>query len=129
MADVGEHNLKIEKSTEVTQLEATAEVHVNKNGVLQLLEDDEIDEDELSHMKEEIENLKRQEEQLRKKQDFHETKKQLEKQKAKIESLKDRQMGQLGEELRASNRRANAEGSRKNLKIQATQRLLYSCNK
>ncbi|KAH3807430.1 hypothetical protein DPMN_135771 [Dreissena polymorpha] len=88
MADVGEQNLKIEKSTEVTQLEATAEVHVNKNGVLQLLEDDEIDEDELSHMKEEIENLKRQEEQLRKKQDFHETKKQLEKQKAKIESLK-----------------------------------------
>ncbi|KAH3707447.1 hypothetical protein DPMN_066853 [Dreissena polymorpha] len=62
MADVGEHNLNIEKSTKVTQLEATADVHVNKIGVLQLLEDDETDEDELSHMKEEIENLKRQEE-------------------------------------------------------------------
>ncbi|KAH3719391.1 hypothetical protein DPMN_062223 [Dreissena polymorpha] len=67
MADVGEHNLNIEKSTEATQLEATAEVHVNKNGVLQLLEDNAIDEDELLHMKEEIENLKRQKEQLRKK--------------------------------------------------------------
>jgi len=87
MADTGEQRLKIEKSTEVTQLEATA-AELNKHGVLQLLEDDDIDEDELSSMKEEIENLKKQEEKLRKQQDFHETKKQLEKQKAKIESLK-----------------------------------------
>ncbi|KAH3844712.1 hypothetical protein DPMN_086973 [Dreissena polymorpha] len=63
MADVGEHSLKIEKSTEVTHLEATAKV--KKNGILQLLEDDEID--ELSHMKEEIENLKKREEKLRNK--------------------------------------------------------------
>ncbi|KAH3881353.1 hypothetical protein DPMN_005278 [Dreissena polymorpha] len=37
MVDVGESNLKIEKSTEGTHLETTAEVHVNKNGVPQLL--------------------------------------------------------------------------------------------
>ncbi|KAH3800456.1 hypothetical protein DPMN_154089 [Dreissena polymorpha] len=53
MAHTGEQRLKIEKSTEVTQLEATA-AEVNKHGVLQLLEDDDIDEDELSSMKEEL---------------------------------------------------------------------------
>ena len=39
--------------------------------------------------------------------------------------VSDRQMGQLGEELRASNRRAYAEGSRKNLKIQWESFLLF----
>ncbi|KAH3729012.1 hypothetical protein DPMN_054975 [Dreissena polymorpha] len=72
LADTGEQRLKIEKSTEVTELEATA-AEVNKHDVLQLLEDDDIDEDELSSMKEEIKNLKKQEEKLRKQQDFHET--------------------------------------------------------
>ncbi|KAH3835452.1 hypothetical protein DPMN_108799 [Dreissena polymorpha] len=52
MADVGGPSFKSEIPTKVPNLEATAEV--NTNGVLELLEDDEIDEDELSSTKEEI---------------------------------------------------------------------------
>ncbi|KAH3815991.1 hypothetical protein DPMN_144531 [Dreissena polymorpha] len=126
--------------------EIMAGSEVNQYGILQLPDDEEVDEQQFLVMKEELEMLKQEEEKLTRRWAFQETKKELDRKRAKVESLKgkvnslqndfvnvktkkdksgkltikdlNRELRVLRDDLKASNRRAYAEGFRKNLRIQ-----------